>query len=1017
MQSSLLEKRALVLIRRRLPYRKLAWTAGLALCLPALVLLLLPSAVNLRPVHSRLEAWASKTFHSAVDFEKLEPVLFPRPHAVVTRGRAVRGAGFSLRFDRLALYPDIWPLLKGRLAIARIKVVKPEILVHRPLEALTGQSQASRPPTDLLLKRLQEAMARIAGLPGLAECSVEQARLAWSNRGPTGTQSLRVTGLNLALKLQTPQQESFQSRFEMSIPEVVIQNDRDPVTLKALFLKGSVRWAPPELQVDFSQVVSGMPQMQLAGSAHWSAAAQPPAAPFQLTLSGSGWDLDQIRTAALHLAGDSPAVRKLFHIVQGGRIPSISAAFSLPGGGGGPAADELQINCRLIDGRISVPPGLFLPEQVSGDIRISRGRLRADHIAARMGHTRALNGTLQLGLWDGSQVFSLDLGLDADLAELPAALRKLVRDPTTTGLLDSLPAVSGRATGRLMLGNRLDRITAKIVTTARIKALDAALDLSASITDLAAPAFAGTVTARGDLGPRAVQWLGQAGSVPAAWLPRNAVSVVKARLERRPSGGLTLTGDFSPADQVAMHIALSIENNAIHLEKLHIQDAPTDALISGDHRQGAAAWDVAFSGSLYKSTVNKILPRNDILLGWLKGDAQAHIDSQAPERSTLQGRLQGREVDLPLRTTAGPVRILEASLAGHGNSLALSSARFTWAEKTAVVSGSVKLRPRILDLDLNLATGTLDFDQMMPTVQALKAKAKQASAGLKIRGSVGLRVDQAVFGGYRFSPLEARIALQKNQTIVNVAHAGLCGIETPGKIQITPDGLTLQFQPRAVHAALRDTEICLGGSSITERLEGTVDVHGQIASSGRTRQELTRNLTGRVDVQISDGRVYNVGAAGFFTNLLSFISLNQLIQGSLPDLRKNDFHYQSLGSKLALKDGLLQIEEGVLKSNSVNMVGNGVYKLSSKKLDLQLLVSPLTTVDWIVAHIPLVGHILQGTLVAIPVGVQGPIDNPTVIPLAPAAVGSRLGGILERTIKTPFRILSPLFKNNAATDP
>ena len=78
-----------------------------------------------------------------------------------------------------------------------------------------------------------------------------------------------------------------------------------------------------------------------------------------------------------------------------------------------------------------------------------------------------------------------------------------------------------------------------------------------------------------------------------------------------------------------------------------------------------------------------------------------------------------------------------------------------------------------------------------------------------------------------------------------------------------------------------------------------------------------------------------------------------------------------------------------------------------------LLVSPLTTVDWIVERIPIVGDILQGTLVAIPVGVKGPIANPTVVPLSPTAVGSRLGGILERTIKTPFRILSPLLKDNS----
>ena len=112
----------------------------------------------------------------------------------------------------------------------------------------------------------------------------------------------------------------------------------------------------------------------------------------------------------------------------------------------------------------------------------------------------------------------------------------------------------------------------------------------------------------------------------------------------------------------------------------------------------------------------------------------------------------------------------------------------------------------------------------------------------------------------------------------------------------------------------------------------------------------------------------------------------------------------------------MHIEEGVLRSNSVNIVASGDYGMATKKINLVLLVSPLTTVDWIVERIPLLGNILQGTLVAIPVGVKGPAADPTVVPLSPTAVGSRLGGILKRTLKTPFRILSPLLEEKPSSD-
>jgi len=153
-----------------------------------------------------------------------------------------------------------------------------------------------------------------------------------------------------------------------------------------------------------------------------------------------------------------------------------------------------------------------------------------------------------------------------------------------------------------------------------------------------------------------------------------------------------------------------------------------------------------------------------------------------------------------------------------------------------------------------------------------------------------------------------------------------------------------------------------------------------------------------------------VGSAGFFTNLLSYLSVNQYIQGNMADLQTNDFVYNHIASRWTIEEGTLDIEEGVLKSNSVNLVAQGKYDLSSKDLDLVVLVSPLTTVDWIVEHIPVVGHILQGTLVAIPVRVKGPAADPTITPLSPKAVGTRLAGILKRTINAPVRIIEPLWK-------
>jgi hypothetical protein len=54
--------------------------------------------------------------------------------------------------------------------------------------------------------------------------------------------------------------------------------------------------------------------------------------------------------------------------------------------------------------------------------------------------------------------------------------------------------------------------------------------------------------------------------------------------------------------------------------------------------------------------------------------------------------------------------------------------------------------------------------------------------------------------------------------------------------------------------------------------------------------------------------------------------------------------------------------------------------------------------------------------VAIPVSVKDRVANPAVAPLSPTGAGSSLSGIVGRTAKTPFRILSPFLKDNPQSD-
>jgi hypothetical protein len=92
----------------------------------------------------------------------------------------------------------------------------------------------------------------------------------------------------------------------------------------------------------------------------------------------------------------------------------------------------------------------------------------------------------------------------------------------------------------------------------------------------------------------------------------------------------------------------------------------------------------------------------------------------------------------------------------------------------------------------------------------------------------------------------------------------------------------------------------------------------------------------------------------------------------------------------------------------VTLAAQGHVDLAARSIDLYLLVAPLKTVDSVVRRIPILGRILGGTLIAIPVRVTGSLTEPTALPLAPQAVATRLLDILGNTLRLPVDLFDAL---------
>jgi hypothetical protein len=161
-----------------------------------------------------------------------------------------------------------------------------------------------------------------------------------------------------------------------------------------------------------------------------------------------------------------------------------------------------------------------------------------------------------------------------------------------------------------------------------------------------------------------------------------------------------------------------------------------------------------------------------------------------------------------------------------------------------------------------------------------------------------------------------------------------------------------------------------------------------------------RNLTGTAQADVRDGRVKKFALIG---NILAFRGL-----ASLEDMEKGEgFPYRRMTARGHFAGGRFMLEEGFFDSPAARLAASGHIDLLGANSHLSVLIAPLTTVERVVGAIPLIGDVFGGTMVALPVAVNGDIRNPVIVPLGPRAITDQLLGIFERTLKLPGKLVVP----------
>ena len=152
-------------------------------------------------------------------------------------------------------------------------------------------------------------------------------------------------------------------------------------------------------------------------------------------------------------------------------------------------------------------------------------------------------------------------------------------------------------------------------------------------------------------------------------------------------------------------------------------------------------------------------------------------------------------------------------------------------------------------------------------------------------------------------------------------------------------------------------------------------------------------IQGDFEITARDGK-YN--GFGLLSKILSFLNPTEIFRGKLRGLTKKGLQYKSLTANGQIQNGILIIDAYALDAPSMRLNGHGTVDLPAKKLDIEILVSPFNTADFIVKKTPIIRGLLGGTIVSIPVKVKGDIENPKISYISPSAVGKKLLNTTKR---------------------
>ena len=997
----------------------ITWLIGSLLIFITLIMIvmaLMTALVDREMVRETIEDKFARGVGGEIKYLHLELSYFPRPHIVIHKAQLMIPDSFTIKIQRMKVYPKIMPLFRGSLQIGIVTLEYADYFMKLPQLSDESPKAGDILSFDDILKEITTAVS------GLPEFKLPDLNLKiksgsvnltdpigrrYKLRGVQADYRRRPDKLDFSIKCKSNLWDQIDINGSLNPSDFKgrahIQISRfRPQTLLAYFFSDSGLQTTAtgtnldidleldgtgNLAADFNGAILSLAtghaadkliiqggrikgSVQMGGKAAkvilTELASEYPKLnlsgifsydqnqqDIRLAIDGSRIDAGSVRQVVMALSRESETIRDLFDIIRGGHIPWMTVRIRGQTIAELGLLDNMVIQGRLTQGKIFIPEVALDLEDVVADTVISKGILQAENLQVRLGNTHGQDGKITLGLNENLAPFHLRIGVTADLSQLPSVLSRIVENKDFLNELAYVQAVKGSATGILTLDDDPAGLNAKVEVSK--------VQLTARYKRLPYP-----IEIEGE--HVVVDGNGVAFDNLNASSGKSSLSQLSATINWAGTPSLEVKSKTAKFDMAELHPYL------LSFDKLQpvLRDfSATKGLIE--------LHDLNLKGPLYQP-------------------ARWHYD--------LTCKMQN--LALTSETFGDPVSVnnaafdlsSERSSAGPRVRVDVKRANLTWGGHHLNLMGAIRFAENENLLDMTLTADGIDWEQIENILDYIEKRKAQSG---HLAGTLKVQADNFNYKSYSVHPLHANVFFKPENVVIEVNQADVCGIPFRGLLKVSDQTLEIFLIPSAVNQKLATTISCLTDQK--DLVTGTFNLNGDLLAKSKP-EAILRSLGGKVAFSAEKGRIHRFG---LLAKMLAVLNITEIHRGEIPDLAGEGFAYHRMRASAHIKGGLLTMTECAIDGASMGIACEGNIDLVDGKMDLTILLAPFKTVDRIVDFLPLVGHVLGGKLISIPFRVKGDLKDPDVIPLHPTAVGSGVLGILERTLKLPITIIQPLF--------